>query len=76
MKSRSYISKIGSNGAITLSKDTRKKLGLGKGSYVMLSVLNNLLVMMKVNKNFYELTKRMRKAKKKIEKSNTDEEIG
>ena len=75
MKSSSYISKIEPNGAVTLPKDIRNELGLRKGSYVMLSVLNNLLVIMKINKNFYELTKRMEKAKKKIEKSNINEGI-
>ena len=63
-----YILQIDSKWRITLPKEVRKYLGLRKGSHLLVYPLNNVMLMMKVNKNFYEATKRLRKAKKRFKK--------
>ena len=68
MAKRYYILQIDSKWRITLPKEVRKHMGLRKGSHLLVYPLNNVLLMMKVNKNFYEATKRLRKAKKRLKK--------
>ncbi|MBI2558511.1 AbrB/MazE/SpoVT family DNA-binding domain-containing protein [Candidatus Woesearchaeota archaeon] len=63
-----YILQIDSKWRITLPKELRKYMGLRKGSHLLVYPLNNVLLMIKVNKNFHEATKRLRKAKKRFKK--------
>ena len=68
MAKRYYILQIDSKGQITLPKEIRKYMGLRKGSYLLIYPYNIVLIMIKVNKNFYEHIKRLRKAKKRLKK--------
>ena len=68
MRKAYYILQIDSNGQITLPKEIRKYMGLREGSYLWIFPWNNWLVIMKVNKNFYEHIKRLKKAKKRLKK--------
>ena len=64
-----HILQIDSKGQITLPKEVRKRMGLRKGSHLLLYPLNNALFMMKVNKNFHELAKKLNKAINNIKES-------
>ena len=68
MAKRYYILQIDSKWRITLPKEIRKYMGLRKGSYLLIYTWNTVLIIMKVNKSFYEHIKRLRKAKKRLKK--------
>ena len=68
MAKRYYILQIDSKWRITLPKEMRKYMGLRKGSYLLIYSYNTVLIMIKVNKNFYEYTKILKKAKKRLKK--------
>ena len=75
MAMKYYILQIDSKGQITLPKEVRKHIGLRKGSHLLIYPLNNVLLMMKVNKNFCELAKKLNKAIKNIKESEINELI-
>ena len=64
MAKRYYILQIDSKWRITLPKEIRKYMGLRKGSHLLVYSYNAVLIIMKVNKSFYEHIKRLKKSGK------------
>ena len=75
MAMKYYVLQIDSKGQITLPKEVRKHMGLRKGSHLLIYPLNNALFMMKVNKNFHELAKKLNKAIRDIKESEINDLI-
>jgi len=61
------IGKISSRGQIAIPSEMRKKLGLSEGTKVLFIVAGDSLMLKKIHaQTFSEITKPLRKAKKKI----------
>ena len=75
MAMKYYILQIDSKSQITLPKEVRKHMGLRKGSHLWIFPWNNCLVIIKVNKNFCELAKKLNKAIKNINESEINDLI-